>query len=144
MSQESMLILEKVIFLKSVEIFSQTSEEALAHVAEALEEINVAAGTPIMRKGEMCTSMYIIISGTVKVHSGTRVLTELSERSVFGELAALDPKPRSADISALTETRLFCLEESVLYDLMDEDIDVVRGIIRVLCRRMRNLLESSE
>lgn len=68
----------------------------------------------------------------------------LNERTVFGELAALDPEPRSATITAIEDCHLFKLEEGPLYDLMAEHVEVVRGIIRVLCRRMRSMLRQQQ
>ncbi|MDX8378057.1 MAG: cyclic nucleotide-binding domain-containing protein [Mariprofundales bacterium] len=144
MSRGVLLTIERVIILKSVEMFSQTSEEALVHVAQILEEVSIPIGEPILRKGELGTSMYIIISGLVRVHDDEREFAQLGERSVFGELAALDPEPRSADITAIANTRLFRLHETALYELMAEHVDVTRGIIRVLCHRMRRMLHTAK
>ena len=52
-------------------------------------------------------------------------------------MAALDPEPRSATVTATEATRLFRLEQESLYDLMADRIEVVRGVIRVLCHRLR-------
>jgi CRP-like cAMP-binding protein len=136
-----LLTIERVIILKSVGIFSEVPEEDLVEVASIVEEVEVEAGKEIIKKGDIGTSMYIIVKGRAKVHDGDKVIAELPERTVFGELAALDPEPRSASVSALVDCELFKLEEGPLYDLMAEHVEVVRGIIRVLCRRMRNMLQ---
>lgn len=136
-----LLTIERVIILKSVGIFSEVPEEDLVEVASIVEEVEVEAGKEIIKKGDIGTSMYIIVKGRAKVHDGEKVIAELPERTVFGELAALDPEPRSASVSALVDCELFKLEEGPLYDLMAEHVEVVRGIIRVLCRRMRNMLQ---
>ncbi len=136
-----LLTIEKVIILKSVDIFSQTPEEDLVDVAAIIEEIEVKAGDSIFFKGDIGTAMYIIVKGKMRVHDGDKELAVLGERTVFGELAALDPEPRTATITAMEDTLLFCLDEGPLYDLMAEHIEVVRGIIRVLCRRMRTIIQ---
>ncbi|MFW6373371.1 MAG: Crp/Fnr family transcriptional regulator [Thermodesulfobacteriota bacterium] len=135
-----LLTIERVIILKSVNIFSEVPEEDLVEVASIVEEMEVKKGEDIILKGDIGTSMYIIVSGRAKVHDEGKELAVLDERTVFGELAALDPEPRSASITALEDCHLFKLEEGPLYDLMAEHIEVVRGIIRVLCRRMRSML----
>ncbi|GBC62414.1 cyclic nucleotide-binding protein [Desulfonema ishimotonii] len=135
-----LLTIERVIILKSVNIFSEVPEEDLVEVASIVEEVHVESGEDIIVKEDIGTSMYIIVKGRARVHDGGKELAVLEERTVFGELAALDPEPRSATITALEDCHLFKLEEGPLYDLMAEHVEVVRGIIRVLCRRMRNTL----
>jgi len=137
-----LLTIEKVIMLKTVNIFSEVPEEDLVDVASIVEEMAVKAGERIITKGDIGTSMYIIVKGRAQVHDGDRQLAVLEERNVFGELAALDPEPRSAHITALEDCLLFKLEEGPLYDLMAEHVEVTRGIIRVLCRRMRDMLRA--
>ncbi len=137
-----LLTIEKVIILKSVSIFSETPEEDLVEVASIIEEVEVKAGEVIFEKGDLGTSMYIIVKGKMRVHDEERELAILEERTVFGELAALDPEPRSATITAIEDTQLFCLNEVQLYELMAEHIEVARGIIRVLCRRMRDMVKA--
>lgn len=135
-----LLTIEKVIILKSVNIFSETPEEDLVEVASIVEEIEVPAGEEIFKKGDIGTSMYIIVKGKMRVHDGDKEIAILRERQVFGELAALDPEPRSATITAMEDTQLFCLDEGPLYELMAEHVEIARGIIRVLCRRMRDMV----
>lgn len=135
-----LLTIERVIILKSVGIFSEVPEEDLVEVASIVEEIEVAAGKEIIKKGDIGTSMYIIVKGRARVHDGPKEIAVLPERTVFGELAALDPEPRAASVSALEDCELFMLEEGPLYDLMAEHVEVVRGIIRVLCSRVRDML----
>jgi len=137
-----LLTIEKVIILKSVSIFAETPEPILAEMASILEEIEVKAGETVIRQGDIGTSMYIIIDGHVRVYTKDREIAQLGEREVFGEMAALDPEPRSATVAALEDTRLFRLEQEALYDLMAEHIEVARGIIRVLCRRIRKMVSS--
>jgi CRP-like cAMP-binding protein len=81
--------------------------------------------------------MYIVVDGRVRVHSEERTLRELGPRDIFGEMAALDPEPRSASVTAKVPTLLFRLEQEALYELMADRIEVVRGVIRVLCQRLR-------
>lgn len=139
-----LLTIERVIILKSVNIFSEVPEEDLVEVASIVEEVEVKAGEDIIVKGDIGTSMYIIVSGRARVHDDGKELAVLNERTVFGELAALDPEPRSATITAIEDCHLFKLEEGPLYDLMAEHVEVVRGIIRVLCRRMRSMLRQQQ
>ena len=134
-----MLIIEKVLILKSIEIFSQTPETILIEVAEILEEIQVEQDSIIFNQGDQGDCMYIIVSGKVKITSGSKILAELGQNDFFGELTLLDPEPRSANAITSSDCLLLKLEEDVFYDLMAARIEVAKGILKILCRRIRKL-----
>jgi CRP-like cAMP-binding protein len=132
-----LMTIERVVILKSVDIFAAIAEDYLIELARIANEEEYRAGDPIIRRGEIGTSMYIVVSGKVRIHVGDRVIAELGEREVIGELAALDPEERSADVTAVTDSKIFRIEGGSLYELMGEHSEVNRGVIRVLCRRLR-------
>jgi CRP-like cAMP-binding protein len=132
-----MLTIEKVIILKSVSIFSRVPEETLVEVAAVAEEKEFLALAPIFSQGDLGTSLYVIVDGQVKIHQGDQQLAVLGARQVFGELAALDPEPRSASATALEETLVFEIDRDALYELLAEYVEVAQGIIQVLCQRLR-------
>jgi CRP-like cAMP-binding protein len=132
-----MLTIERVILLKTVDVFSRTSEDVLAEIASVLEEVQAPRGQTIFHKGEMGDSLYIIVDGRVRVHDGDTTIGELGEKDIFGELALLDPEPRFASISALTDVRLFRLDREAFSELMAGNIEIVRGVLHVLCQRLR-------
>ncbi|MBX3081107.1 MAG: MFS transporter [Anaerolineae bacterium] len=128
---------EKVIILKTVGIFSGIPNDVLAEVASIVEEQEIEAGQTIFNKGDLGDSMYIIISGKVRVHDGEHLLNYLGEREVFGEMALLDPEPRIASVTAVEDTRLFRLDQDAFYELMEDYGEMARGIIRVLTGYLR-------
>lgn len=136
-------IVERVMILNGVPLFAQTPDPVLAEVATILEEVTVPAGEAIFELGELGSSMYVVVTGRVRVHHGTQRLNELGERAAFGEMAALDPAPRSASVTALEETHLFCLNQHALYDLIAERPEVAHGIIRLLSRNLRARTQES-
>jgi HEAT repeat protein len=132
-----MITLERVIVLKSVDMFEGASEQVLADIAAILEETQVPAGKTIFNKGDLGDSLYVIVDGRVRVFDGATTLGVLGERDIFGELALLDPEPRSASIAALEDTQLFRLDREAFSELMAANIDIVRGVLHVLCERLR-------
>lgn len=135
-----MLLIEKVITLKAVEMFARTPEDVLADVAALAEEVRFKAGETIFNKGEAGESLYVIVTGEVKVHDGDLDLKHLKDKSVFGELAVLDPEPRSASITAITDSHLLRLDREAFLELMAGNMEVVRGVLAVLCDRIREKL----
>lgn len=131
------LTIERVLLLKSADVFSEVPEQDLLELAAAVEEIEVRLGEKIIEKGELGSSLYVVVDGKVRVHDGDRELQVLGSREMFGELSVLDPQPRSASVTALEDTLLFRLDERVLYEMMAEHQGLTRGIIQMLCRRLR-------
>jgi HEAT repeat protein len=133
-----LLQLEKVILLKSTPIFAETPENILVEVAEIAHEVRVEAGHTIFHKGELGSNMYVIYEGDIRIHDGDHTFTEFHARDIFGELALLDPEPRSASATATTESLLLRLDQEAFSELMAERKEVAKGVFRVLCRRLRS------
>ncbi len=136
-SQAMYLTIEKVLMLKSVEIFSGIGEQQLIELATLIEERRFAPGQSIFHKDEEGDSMYVIVRGRVRIHIGDVELRVMEQGEVFGEMAVLDPEPRSASVTALDETQTFRITGSSISRLMEQHPPVARAIIRVLCRRQR-------
>ncbi|HEY4689430.1 MAG TPA: cyclic nucleotide-binding domain-containing protein [Anaerolineae bacterium] len=128
---------DRKLILKTVGLFTETPHETLAEVADLLEEIEAKPGQVVFHKGDPGDSLYIIAEGRVRVHDGDLTLNFLGKRDVFGEMAALDPEPRSATVTAVEDTLLLRLDQKTLYDLIAKRPEVARRIIQVLSRHLR-------
>jgi CRP/FNR family cyclic AMP-dependent transcriptional regulator len=133
------ITLEKLLLFKSVDLFKQTPEEVLLCLASVATEETAEAGNLIMKKDEVGTTLHIIVSGRVKVHDEARIFAEFGERQVFGELSALLPAKRTASVTALTDSVFLKIDHENLYKIMNLHSGLARGIIHVLCNRMRSL-----
>ncbi len=134
-----MITLQKVVFLKSMPLFKDVKEEVLLAVASIVEEHLVPNNTPIILKGELGDTMFIIARGKVQVHDGERNLAQMGEGDVVGELSALVPDKRNADVTTIEETLFLTVSHAVLYELMEQNFGLSKGIIYVLCQRLRKL-----
>jgi sigma-B regulation protein RsbU (phosphoserine phosphatase) len=130
-------MVDKIDVLKTISIFAETPTENLVEIAPMLEEVEFESGQTIFEKGGLGDCMYIIVSGWVRVHDGERTLVYLAKQEVFGEMAVLDPEPRTASVTAMEHTRLLRLNREPLHLLMRDRSEVGLGIIRVLCRHLR-------
>lgn len=130
-------LIERVLILKKVGIFAGIPDSTLAEVAALLEQQDLAAGAVLFEKGDPGRCLYIIVAGRLRVHDGGRLLNELGERDIVGEMAVLDAAPRLASVEALEETRLLRLEQDAIYELMADYVEVARGIIQVLSSHLR-------
>jgi hypothetical protein len=110
-----------------------TDEEREALVREMDIESH-DEGSVIITEGEPGSSMYLIVSGEVKVYtrgtgnSGTIYLAKLGEGDFFGEVSVLTGKPRTATITASQRTELLRLDK----DKLDNTLARHSGIRKVL------------
>jgi CRP/FNR family transcriptional regulator, cyclic AMP receptor protein len=128
---------EKVLFLKSVDLFRDLPGEELATIAEIAEEQPLAAGEAVFVEGEPGDALYLVVDGAVRVHRGARHLAQLGVREVFGEMAVLDSKPRSASVTVLKDAVLLKVARDDFRDVLQERPEIGMGIIQVLSRRLR-------
>lgn len=126
-----------VAVLRRTSIFAAVPDAALQQIAADLEQVELGAGCRVFDAGEAGDCLYIIVAGRVLVHEGDMVLNYLEDGDVFGEMAALDPEPRSASVTAITAVRLLRLAQAPLHDLIAARPEVGLAIIKMLCRHLR-------
>lgn len=131
---------EKVLFLKSIDLFSQIPGEDLAQVALIATEEAREQGEEIFAEGEAGDALYLVLDGKVRVHRGDRMIAELGERECFGEMAILDAAPRSATVTAVQDTNLLKISREDFQEIMSEKPEIALGIIKVLSHRLRNAI----
>jgi len=132
-----MLIIEKVLLLKNSEIFLNCKESDLVEIASICEENYIDSGVTISNKGDAGHCMYFIYSGKVSIHDQQHQLAELSENEIFGELSLLDSEARSASATTVTDCVLLKIEQEHFYDVVATNTDILKGIMRTLCKRLR-------
>jgi len=138
-----LLLIEKVLVLKSLNLFKETPENILADLAPLMKEMQYEQGTEIFKEGDTGDCMYIIQQGNIKIHKGNITLAILKEKEVFGELSLLDADTRSASATADTDCILYKIDQEPFYELMDERPEVAKGFIKILCQRLRTMNEKS-
>lgn len=131
--------LDRLLFVRGVPLFAELRDDFLIRLATVMDELTFAPQHTIFRQGEKGQSLYILVSGRVKVHIGDRTLTELAEGSCFGEMAVFDAEPRSASITTLEQCDCLLLTQQQLYEAVDEMPGIAVNLIRLLSRRIRNL-----
>jgi CRP-like cAMP-binding protein len=135
-----LLTVERVALLRRVGLFAETPDRALAGVAQVVSEVEVAAGATVMQEGAVEDWLYVVVDGELEVVREDRRAT-VGPGGVVGELAVLDPMPRSATVRAVTDCLLFKLEKAAFDEVLAERPEVARGVIRELVGRLREARE---
>ncbi|MCY7421695.1 MAG: cyclic nucleotide-binding domain-containing protein [Chitinophagaceae bacterium] len=138
-----MLLIEKVLILRSSEIFQNTPETDLVDIAGILEEVYVDTNSILFSKGDIGNCMYFIFKGKVSIHDGAHTLAVLEENEIVGELSVLDAENRSASATTIDECILLKLEQEPFYEILINNAEVLKGILKTLCRRIRVINQKS-
>ena len=128
---------EKVLFLKSIDLFHALPSEELSQIAEIADEQPFLQGDPVFAEGEPGDALYLVVEGAVKVHKGDKQLVQLGVRDVVGEMAVLDGEPRSASVTVAKDAVLLKIGRDDFRDILNERPEIAMGVIKVLSRRLR-------
>ena len=134
---------QKFSLLKKTTIFKHTPDKDLTDVAHILKVVTLKPGEQLFAKGDIGDCMYIIEQGSIRIHDGDYTFAHLGEKEVFGELSLLDSEPRSASATCDEDCVLLKLEQQPFYEILSKDHEVLKGILQMLCSRIRALDEKS-
>lgn len=130
---------QRLLLIQKVPIFKELRDDFLVRLAGTMEELSFPAKHTIVKQGDEGRSLYILASGQVRVHIGSRELATLKKEDCFGEMAVLDAEPRSASVTTLEPCDCLMLTQQQLYEAIDETPGIAVNIIRLLSRRIREL-----
>jgi diguanylate cyclase (GGDEF)-like protein len=126
-------------------LFRMLSGAERAELVEGATELSYPTGYVIIAEGAIDDRVFVVLSGRARVVQAMpeafteAVLGGLGEGEVFGELAALTGRPRSATVIAVERTRCLVLSKDCFIRALERSADLAGGVARMLARR---LLES--
>ena len=132
--------------LGAVPIFARLSDNQLTRLALRTTTRTFAPGTVIVREGDTSMSLYVILSGGVRVdrsraEGGAVKVAELGVREAFGEMGLIDDAPRSATVTAEAETTCALLAKWDFQNEIREDPEIAVALLPVLAQRIRAVNE---
>jgi CRP/FNR family cyclic AMP-dependent transcriptional regulator len=140
---------EKREILQTHPLFGRLSPSHIDRLVACSVTKSVESGTTIFSKGDPGTSLFAICKGvvTIAVPAGggrEAVFNQIGKGNIFGEIALLDGRPRTADAVAMTDCELFVIERRDFKPLLREEPDMALQLIEILCERLRHTTEQAE
>src|SRR5680860_153529 len=85
-----------------------------------------------------------ILTGSVRVIARIAVgkdviLGELGAGEFFGEIAAIDGAPRSANVTTLSKSRICAMPAGIFLEILKQSPEIALTIMRLLSQRIRSL-----
>ena len=129
-------------------VFGTLPEQKAEAIAGHLGQVNVPAGTTIVRQGGPAEKFFIIIDGTVDVireeGGSERVVNTLGPGQFFGEVAILRDMPRRATVRAVTEVSLLTMDADTFRSLIAQSLGIATDFDEVIRARMSNVTWGAE
>lgn len=131
--------------LRAIPMFADLSAEDLDTFAEMVQLKRYPKGAFVVTQNERGSSMFLLVSGRVKVSLASPdgkelALNYLEAPAHFGEMSLVDAEPRSADVIAVTEVELFSLDARDLSSAIQINPRLALSLIATLSRRLRQTI----
>lgn len=138
----SLSVIEKMIALRSTPLFSRLEPESLERLARGCSEATYAPGEALCRDGENGNEVFLLVEGGVDIVKGEgenrKHLASEKAGGFIGELAVLDPAPRSATVLAgPSGTRALCLSGEAFRSALNHDAGIAAEVMRTLAQRIK-------
>jgi CRP/FNR family transcriptional regulator len=123
-------------------VFAPLGQRERLELAARMRSKHFQRNEVIFHRDDPAGHVYLIASGTVKVsvpeESGQEVVIALHRGGdVFGEISLFDEGPRSATVTAMTETMTFALANHDFMDVLRGSPDAMRQLLALLATRIR-------
>jgi CRP-like cAMP-binding protein len=134
--------------LREHPLFSGLPAEIIERLSSYAVMKDVKRGTTIFTKGEPGNSLFAVCEGSVKMTrpsaDGKDAVFNLISEAIFGEIALLDGRTRTADAVAATDCQLMVIDRRDFLPLLRSQQELAIKIIDVLCARLRRTSEQVE
>jgi len=122
--------------LRSVPLFAGCTDKELQFISSRVDEVDIAAGRTLCKKGETGGDFFVILEGSARVEApeGRRML---GPGEFFGEIALLDNGPRTATVVAATAMRCLVLGHEQFRDVLYQNADIAIKMLRAVTIRLR-------
>ena len=103
-----------------------------------LHRVTYPAGEIIFKEGDPGDSAYLVEEGCVEVNVSSAQQSRIGKGELFGEIALIDQKPRTATVRAIEHTILIPIPRQLVKELLEKTDPVVRHLLLTILERYRS------
>jgi CRP/FNR family transcriptional regulator, cyclic AMP receptor protein len=139
----------KLAVLRKHPFFSDLDPEALDQLCRYAKHSTLKRGATLFSKGDPGNSLYAVISGTVKMSISSpdgrsAILNIIGPGEIFGDMALLDGRARSADAIANSNCEVFIIDRREFIPFVKSQPTLAMKFIELLCTRLRQTSDQVE
>jgi CRP/FNR family cyclic AMP-dependent transcriptional regulator len=132
--------------IENVSIFVGMEPHDLALIEQRMVRRTYPKHTIILSEGDSSDSLYVILSGKVKVYlndeSGKEAIINYQEAGeYFGELSLIDDSKRSASIMTMEKSTMVIMPKQVFHEVLKSNPDIAIHLLKDMVHRVRTLTD---
>ena len=131
-----------MVALEASKLFRQLSPPELSALRWLAKEKTFGAGREIFKEGDKGDGIYVVKDGLVEVSAAVgrsvrHVFARIGPGDVFGEMAVLDYKPRSASAVAAKDSTVYFIPRDEILSLLERSPVLAMALLREISDRLR-------
>jgi signal transduction histidine kinase len=131
-----------MVGLESIALFRDLKREEFSALRMVVQERQFAAGREIFQEGAPGDGVYFVKAGLVEIAglvggNARRVFSQLGPGEIFGEMAVIEQRPRSATASALHDTTVYFIPRDDMLALIERSPALAFHLLRQISHRLR-------
>jgi NTE family protein len=126
--------IETVVFLQSADLFAACKAEEVLRISAIAHERRFEAGEQIYDENDPATALYCVVQGEVRVHRAAGGGRSVGPLGTFGVVEILSGRLRTGKAVAETETLVLEIDAEDFFDLLANNIEIVKALFRQLLR----------
>ncbi len=128
--------------MAQTELFRDLDAETRTLIAKEMRPVTFSSGQTIFTRGDIGRELYFIVEGRVRlsilsVEGRELAFAHAGSGSIFGEIAMIDGKARTADATAVNKTTAMSLGQAALERLLEVSPQFAMSLLRFICARLR-------
>ena len=132
-------IIEKVLLLQNIDLFSNVTTEQLSFLAVLAREMPADAGYVIYREEDAPDGLYVVVSGLIAMERGGEEIERMGQNSSFGAWALVDDQTRLTTAKAVENSLLLFVSRDDFYEVLADHVDIIQALFKHLVERLRRL-----
>ncbi len=128
--------IERVLFLQDVELFSHCEAAQIMRIAAIANEREFAAGDKVFSINDPSDAIHCVVKGSVMIENPAQQRVSVPEGSAFGVFDLLSGRLRTLNATVEIDTLTLAIEGDDFFDLLSNNIGIVRALARFLSDRV--------
>lgn len=128
--------IETVVVLQSIDFFSACTAEEVLRIAAIAHEKLIPPGETLFREREPAETLYCVVRGEIELKSRDGETERVGPLQALGLLDLLSGRLHSGTAVAKTQSLVLAIQADDFFDLLSNNIDVVKSLFRHLIQRM--------
>lgn len=131
--------MQKVILVGNAGSGRQVESSILNMVQKVGSPKTYEPGEKVFIEGSPGTTMYVVLDGNIEIYVGGKSMEVAGRGAIIGEMALVDPGPRSATVVAKDYCVLAQVNQSQFLSLIEKAPSFSLNVMKSLATRLRNV-----